>query len=96
MSQSKSIMDADTAKEETATAIDGRFSFKEIYRYLSVKSYPDGYSKTDKSALRKRANFFVHKGSDLYYVGGSSRKENTEPRLVIEDAARSLVYYTIV
>ena len=49
---------------------DGRFSYKQIFSYLSDGQYPPGFSKADKLALRKRAKFFEAKGSDLYYCGG--------------------------
>ena len=81
--------DAATATEDTVRTADGRFTFSKIHRYLQDKSYPDGYTKADKTALRKRASFFSFKGSDLYYVGGSSHKENVkQPRLVVEDPAK--------
>ena len=80
-----------TTETDAATITDGRFTFSEIHRYLRDKTYPVGYSKADKTALRKRANFFVCKGSDLFYVGGQSSRtpeDRREPRLVIEDAGR--------
>ena len=54
--------------------VEGRFSYDELYHYLRDGSYPQGYSKVDKAALRKRAKFFTCEGSDLYYVGGPSSK----------------------
>ena len=59
--------DAATAIEDTVRTADGRFTFSEIHRYLQDKSYPDGYTKADKTALRKM-NFFSFKGSDLFYT----------------------------
>ena len=49
---------------------DGRFSYRQIFSYLSDGQYPPGFSKADKLALRKRATFFEAKGSDLYNCGG--------------------------
>ena len=68
-----------------------KIHFQRDSRYLRDRTYPVGYSKADKTALRKRANFFVCKGSDLFYVGGQSSRmpeDRREPRLVIEDAGR--------
>ena len=33
---------------------EGRFSYAEIHNYLNNQSYPSGYTKADKLALRKR------------------------------------------
>ena len=52
----------------------GQFTFNDIHRYLHDSCYPDGYTKPDKLALRKRANFFCARGADLIYGGGSSSK----------------------
>ena len=36
-------------------------------------SYPKGWTKEDKQALRKRARYFEVKGSNLYCVGEPSK-----------------------
>ena len=59
---------------ESETSEQGRFTCNVIHRYLRDGLYPEGYIKTDKQALRKRAKFFKTKGADLYYVGGASSK----------------------
>ena len=52
---------------------DGRFTFKEIHKYLVQGVYPSSFSKSDKQALRKRAKFFTVKGAELYYTGRSEK-----------------------
>ena len=49
---------------------DGKFSFGEIFDYLLSRRYPEGISKVDKNALRRRAKFFRVNDKDLYYIGG--------------------------
>ena len=49
---------------------DGRFSYSQIFSYLSDDQYPLGFSKADKLALRKTVKLFEAKGSDHYYCGG--------------------------
>ena len=39
-----------------------------MYNYLSEGRYPDGFSKSDKQALRKRVKFFSVKDAHLYYI----------------------------
>ena len=48
---------------------DRRFSYRQIFSYLSDGQYLPWFSKADKLGLRKRAKFFA-KGSDLYYCDG--------------------------
>ena len=48
----------------------GRFSYQEIFNYLREGSYTEGFEKSDKQALRKRAKFFTVKDAHLNYVGG--------------------------
>ena len=56
---------------------DGRFTFKEIHKYLVQGVYPSSFSKSDKQALRKRAKFFIVKGAELYYtVTGRGENQN--------------------
>ena len=50
----------------------GRFSFSVIFDYLKDVKYPEGFTKNDKRALRKRAAFFCIKEANLYYIGGKS------------------------
>ena len=50
----------------------GRFSFSVIFDYLKDVKYPEGFTKNDKRALRKRAAFFCIKETNLYYIGGKS------------------------
>ena len=54
---------------ESDSTKDGRFSYREIFAYLTESKYPSGFSKADKSALRKRAKIFEARGCDVYYVG---------------------------
>ena len=60
--------------ENDNQAEQGRFTFNDIHRYLHDGRYPDGYTKSEKLALRKRAKFFCARGADLFYVGGASSK----------------------
>lgn len=57
-----------------AKNVEGRFKYSDIHRYLECKTFPEGFTKLDKNALRKRSKFFVAQGPDLYYVGGSTSK----------------------
>ena len=52
-----------------------KFSFSQIYGYLSSVSYPDHFEKEEKRALRKRAAFFLVKEGQLYYKGGKSASD---------------------
>ena len=49
----------------------GRFSFGEIHEYFVKRVYPEGFSKENKQALRKRSKFFAVRQENLYYVGGN-------------------------
>ena len=62
-------------------ASDGRFSFSQIFDYLRSGSYPDGFEKNDKRALRKRASFFVVKDTKLYYTGGKYVASYIDPAI---------------
>ena len=42
-----------------------------IFRYLDCREYPGDFDKNDKTALRKRAEFFCVKVTKLYYKAGS-------------------------
>ena len=44
---------------------DGRFSFGEIHEYVVRGVYPEGFTKDNKQALRKRSKFFSFY-SDVY------------------------------
>ncbi len=46
----------------------GRFSYNTIYSYIKDGTYPEGFSKSDKCSLRKRAKYFFIKEADLYYT----------------------------
>ena len=50
---------------------DGRFSFGEIHEYVVRGVYPEGFTKENKQALRKRSKFFASRQENLYYVGGN-------------------------
>ena len=52
---------------------EGRFSYSVIHAYLRGGSYPAGFTKADKLALRKRDKFFIAKDCELYYVGGATK-----------------------
>ena len=52
------------------TQTDGRFAYTDLFAYAKEGKYPKGFSKEDKRALRKRAQFFRAKEAALYYVGG--------------------------
>ena len=56
-------------------AEEGKFSFSQLYDYLSSGSYPDHFEKEEKRGLRKRAAFFVIKEAQLYYKGGKSASD---------------------
>ena len=53
-------------------AADGKFSFGEVFNYIIHGRYPEGVSKSDKNALRRRAKFFRVNDKDLYYIGGGT------------------------
>ena len=48
---------------------EGRFT------YIKSGQYPDGFEKTDKLALRKRAKYFGIKGTKLVYLGGPTKSK---------------------
>ena len=66
------IAAASSAMENLTTDSNctGRFSYEEIFAYLTEGSYPESFMKADKQALRKRAKYFLVKDAHLYYVGG--------------------------
>ena len=39
---------------------DGRFEYTHLYKYLRDGTYPEGFTKAEKSGLRKRAKFFYY------------------------------------
>ena len=55
--------------EDQENELEGRFSYAEICKYLDSGSYPIGFSKADKLALRKRSKYFKLKDGQLYYCG---------------------------
>ena len=63
----------------------GRFSFSAIYNYLLSQQYPEGASKLEKNALRRRAKYFRVRNDHMYYVGGAKTPSPVAPRLVVED-----------
>ena len=66
------ICQSESRMENDNQAKQGRFRFNDIHHYLHDSRYPDGYTKSEKLALRKRAKFFCARGADLFYVGGAS------------------------
>ena len=66
------ICQSESRTENDNQAEQGQFTFNDIHRYLHDGRYPDGYTKSEKLALRKRAKFFCARGADLFYVGGAS------------------------
>ena len=51
--------------ENDAQLEQGWFTVNDIHCYLRDGCYPDGYTKPDKLALRKRAKFFCARGVDV-------------------------------
>ncbi len=50
---------------------EGRFLYHQIAAYIQNGTYPDGFNKADKLALRKRTKFFTLRDSCMYYIGGT-------------------------
>ncbi|KAL8609359.1 hypothetical protein ACOMHN_008153 [Nucella lapillus] len=48
-------------------------SLEAVKQFLQSVTIPEGYSKNDKRALRRRAKSFVLIGEDLFFTGGRSR-----------------------
>ena len=42
---------------------DGRFGYTHLYKYRRDGTYLEGFTKAEKSGLRKRAKFFLRKGA---------------------------------
>ena len=59
----------------------GKFSCSAIFNYLKNGSYPEGYSKSEKGSLRKRAKFFFVKEAELFYRSRSTSTD--EPTGII-------------
>ena len=55
------------------TEKESRFTTYDIFAYVKDGKYPADYSKDEKRALRKRAKFFVARGTALYCVGGDKQ-----------------------
>jgi len=51
---------------------ESRFTNCDIFAHVKDGKYPAD-SKDEKRALRKRAKFFVARGTALYYVGGGKQ-----------------------
>ena len=69
---------------------DGKYTFSELYDYLSRREYPPDASKQYiyitsyiSSELEKRSKYFITDEGRLYYIGGQ-KKSTTTPRLVVE------------
>ena len=60
---------------DTADKSEGRFSYTEVYDYVSKKVYPVHLTKEEeKQALRKRSKFFMAKDNGrLFYIGGKGK-----------------------
>ena len=67
----------ETASPKSEEQQDGRFSFAELYTYITDGRYPSSFVKVDKQALRKRAKLFMVKGTQLYYIGGGGYYNNS-------------------
>ena len=50
----------------------GRFSYTAIFKYVKDGSYPEGFSKSEKGSLRKRAKYFYIKKAELFYKSGTA------------------------
>ena len=59
------------ATKHMADASEGRFSFGEIYNYTNNGTYPDGFERRDKVALRG-PNSKVEE-ENLFYIGGPGK-----------------------
>jgi hypothetical protein len=59
-SDSELVQDAENDKDETA-----RFTFDQIHQYLQFGTYPSGFQKSDKQAVRKRSKFSKSSGGNL-------------------------------
>ena len=55
-----------TTKQPEAS--DGKFSFSEIYDYIHQRRYPQGFSKVEKNALRRRSKFLLLTRSSITLV----------------------------
>ena len=60
-------------KSTEETEKEGRFNYSELNAYVKDGTYPCGYSKGEKRALRKLAKFFAVKGTALCYIGGGKQ-----------------------
>ena len=68
---------------------EGKFEYSDIFAYVNDGKYPSEFTKDEKRALRKRAKFFVAKGTSLYYVGGGKQLNFS---LLCIDLLRSVYY----
>ena len=62
---------------------DRKYTFSELYNYLSRREYPPDASKQYKLGIRKRSKYFIMDEGRLYYIGGQ-KKNITTPRLVVD------------
>ena len=51
------------SKSEQLSDGRGRFEYTHLYKYLRDGTYPEGFTKAEKSGLRKRAKFLLRKGA---------------------------------
>ena len=72
---------------------EGRFSYSVISCYLQNGLYPDSFSKADKSALRKRAKYFMVLNGDtnLYYIGGGRHVILIVHKFSIQSAVNDII-----
>ena len=60
-------------------ASEGRFTYGQLFDYISQGVYPESFLKEDKQALRKRAKFFTIDKANLYYIGGPGKLPSPIP-----------------
>ena len=64
------VMEDTDMLENKENKPESRFTYAQIQKYIESQSYPTGFLKADKLALRKRAKFFKVVDGHLYYTGG--------------------------
>ncbi|XP_048879105.1 MORC family CW-type zinc finger protein 3-like isoform X1 [Brienomyrus brachyistius] len=59
--------------------------WEEVYDFLSLRTYPSGYSKSQKLNLRRYASKFTVKGGDIFYGSRRAIKTKEEAKMLFKE-----------
>ena len=71
--------------------VEEKFSFKEVFEYISKGEYPIGADDNYRRSLRRKAKNFVVNTERLYYIGNQEGKKKPENERNEQPALRLVV-----